>query len=111
MDFYMYHGRIAPDAPPQRLDEDGTAHAVDDWGFDGPRLSGVIGFHCTYGTSGHWNLYFESKEATDVAQGITGWERWDEDALTVDFSPDNDMVCIRDLTYNRPHYFGDWGIK
>lgn len=111
MDFYMYHGRTTPDGPPQQLDDKGVPSDVDDWGFEGPRLHGVIGFHCTYGVSGTWTLWFDSKESADEAAAMTGWDRWDETSLEVRFSTDETLVVIRDPRYDRLHYFGDWGIK
>lgn len=111
MDFYMLHGRTAPDGPPQSIDDKGNVTDIDDWGFDGPRLGGVVGFHCTYGASGHWNLWFDEPTSADIAQALTGWERWDDCALTVRFSDDGTLVAIRDRDYNRDHFFGDWGLK
>lgn len=110
MNFYMHHGRTDPDGLPQVLGEDGTPRDVDDWGFEGPRLSGVIGFHSTYGSQGHWNLWFDEPTSADIAHALTGWEFWDDCALTVRFSPDDSLVAIRDAAYNRDHYFADWGI-
>ena len=121
MDFYMHHGRTDPDGAPQslvRYKDESTDQGVrieyidiDDWGFEGPRLTGVIGFHCTYGVDGNWNLYFEDKRSADEAQHVTGWHRWDECALTARFSEDNSLLRIDDPEYSVPHYFGDWGIK
>lgn len=111
MEFYMTHGRTDPDGGPQQLNHDtGEATYVDDWGFDGPRIKGVVGFHSTYGTEGYWNLYFKSEMAAEVAKRITGWERWDDHALTVDFSPDGSLVRMWDRRWKRYHYFGDWGL-
>lgn len=111
MDFYMHHGRTDPDGPPQLLDSNGTPFDVDDWGFEGPHLTGCIGFHATYGVQGHWNLYFENSDAANRAEALTGWQRWDDNCLTVDFSTDNSCVRIRDAQFNRDHFFGDWGLK
>lgn len=107
MDFYMYHGRVGDNGPPT----DTEGNEVDGWGFDGPRLPGVIGFHCTYGAEGHWNLWFESNAARDAARALTGWEVWEDNALTVTFNSDNSMVRIWNPARNRFEYFGDWGIK
>lgn len=115
MDFYMYHGRTDPKGKPQsvrRQNGQTTYHDVEnDWGFDGPRLEGVIGFHCTYGVNGEWNLYFENDSAALEASKLTGWRDIGGSGLTVQFSEDNDMVVIRDLESGKKHYFGDWGIK
>lgn len=107
MDFYMLHGRLSAEGGP--TDTDGVE--IDDWGFDGPRLAGVNGFHCTYGIDGYWNLFFTDPEAADAAAALTGWEKWEDNALTVAFSPDNDLVQIHNPTTDRAEYFGDWGIK
>ena len=114
MDFYMYHGRIDPKGSPQAYTRtvEGVQYSdVDDWGFEGRRLSGVIGFHCTYGPHGHFNLYFEDDRAAKEAQRVTGWDEWEDNALTVRFSPEYDQVRIDDPAFGIPHYFGDWGIK
>ena len=110
MVFYMTHGRV-DNGPPQSLAKDGTATVIDDWGFDGPRLPGVIGFHCTYGVDGYWNLYFDTPQHVALAQAATGWQTWHDLVLTVEFSDDNSLVKIRDPVFDRYHYFGDWGIK
>lgn len=115
MDFYMYHGRTDPEGKPQsERKENGTTtyHDVeDDWGFDGPRLTGAIGFHCTYGIGGEWNLYFESDSAAFAASKLTGWSMVGDDSLTVRFSENNELVRIKDPASGKFHYFGDWGIK
>lgn len=107
MDFYMYHGRLDPDGGPS--DEDGNC--IDNWGFEGPRLAGVTGFHCTYGVDGHWNLWFDKPTSADIAEALTGWDRWEDCALTVAFSTDNSLVSIFNTAKQRAEYFGDWGIK
>lgn len=107
MNFYMLHGRLDPDGQP----ENPPGSPVDDWGFDGPRLEGVIGFHCTYGTSGYFNVFFEDWKARAIAQAQTGWEAWEDNALTARFSSDDSLLVIKDRISGRDHYFGDWGIK
>lgn len=112
MDFYMYHGRTDPDGPPQTLTKYSDRveyHDVDDWGFDGPRLTGVKGFHCTYGSDGEFNLWFESDSAADAAQKLTGWPFYDTAALTVLFDSRHSLVKIHTRD-NEIHYFGDWGL-
>lgn len=108
----MHHGRTDPDGAPQQrvVYSDRVEYIdVDDWGFDGPRLKGVTGFHCTYGVDGHFNLWFESDSAASEAEKLTGWNFWDNNALTVEFSKDNTMVKIHTRD-NEIHYFGDWGL-
>ena len=103
----MHHGRVSEDSGPTTVD--GTP--VDDWGFDGPRLKRCIGFHCTYGVVGHFNVWFEDKAARDAAFLETGWEVWDDAALTADFSKANDLIKVWNAKRNRWEYFGDWGVK
>lgn len=107
MDFYMHHGRTAPDGKPT----DYQGNPVDDWGFDGPRLHGCTGFHCTYGVDGHFNVFFESTAARDAAIKQTGWPEWEETSLTALFSDDNSLLKIWNAERGRIDYFGDWGIK
>lgn len=105
MNLYMHHGRLDPSGP--GTDEDGNP--VDDWGFEGPRFGGVIGFHCTYGFDGHFNIWFESIEACDAAQRVTGWNYFDDCALTV--AVEENCLRIWNREKQRHEYFGDWGIK
>jgi len=107
MDFYMHHGRLDPKGGP----EDPPGNPVDGWGFEGPRLQGCIGFHCTYGVDGHFNVFFEDWKARAIARELTGWEPWDETGLTARFSDDNTLLAIEDRCSGVTHYFGDWGIK
>lgn len=113
MDLYMFHGRTDPNGGPETktVNSDGTIDycAVDDWGFDGPRLKGVVGFHCTYGHSGNFNVYFESNDAMRIAHALTGWSIWCDDALTADFEPDGTLLKIAPEG-GTIEYFGDWGI-
>lgn len=114
MDFYMHHGRTNPDGAAQQkvIYSDRVEYLdVDDWGFEGPRLKGVIGFHCTYGVQGNWNLWFEDSSSADEAARVTGWEFFDNNALTVKFSEDNSTVKITDPDSGAFEFFGDWGIK
>lgn len=106
MDFYMYHGRLKDHGRATDLD----GNEIDDWGFDGPRLHGVVGFHCTYGVYGFWNLWFATEADRATAQKLTGWDEWEDKALTVKFTKGNDMVCIWNQERSRHEYFGDWGI-
>lgn len=92
-ELYLLHGRNAPD------------EKLEDWGFDGHRLQGVTGIHQTYGNP--VNVFFVDREAMLNAKARTGWEEWDENALT--------MKWREDLVYTIEgaveSYYGDWGLK
>lgn len=107
MDFYMYHGRLTDKGGPTDVE----GNPIDDWGFEGPRLHGCIGFHCTYGVNGHFNVFFEDKAARDAAFEQTGWQAWQDNALTARFSKDDDLLMAWNAARKRWEYFGDWGIK
>ena len=107
MDFYMYHGRTRDDGGPTSRD----GEPVDDFGFEGPRLERCIGFHCTYGAQGDFNVFFEDWQARAIAQAQTGWDTWDDNGLVARFSKGNDLVEIKDRESRALHFFGDWGIK
>jgi hypothetical protein len=102
MDLYIYHGRLDPKGPATDLE----GNEVDDWGFEGPRLQGVLGFHCTYDL---FNVFFDSIENADNAQVLTGWEKWDEKVLTLEMT--DNCVRIYNVKRGRFEYFGDWGMK
>lgn len=78
--------------------------AMDDWGFDGPRLQGVTGLHQTYGDN--QRVVFESVEACKAAQALTGWESWDDDQLTMRWEQD----LVRTDSADGASFFGDWGL-
>jgi hypothetical protein len=105
MDLYMSHGRLNPNG----TGSDIYGVEIDDWGFEGPRLHGVIGFHCTYGLDGTFAVYFESAEACEAAQALTGWDWWDDRALLL--QTEEDCVRIYNNERKRFEYFGDWGMK
>lgn len=106
MNFYMYHGRYTPDGPPQ--EKDGTE--TEDWGFVGPTLEGVVGFHSTYGDL---NVVFKDAQKWAAAQWQTGWASGvAEYSLQAMFSDDGDLIkCCPPNRNHDFHYFGDWGIK
>lgn len=107
MDFYMHHGRLNPDGGGS--DEEGKE--IDDWGFEGPRLKDCIGFHCTYGADGHFNVFFKDANAAETAQRLTGWSKWDDNALTAEYFRDGSLLRIYNRLLGRVEFFGDWGIK
>jgi hypothetical protein len=92
MDLYLQHGRKTPD---ERL---------EDWGSEGPRLKGVAGIHQTYGNAA--NVHFTDRAAMLEAQRLTGWEEWDDNALTMKWHEDM-VLCVCDGVAS---YYGDWGL-
>lgn len=103
LELYLIHGRLDP------------SEDMSDWGFDGPRLTGVVGVASTYGSM---RIVFKDEDAADAAQLITGWDRFEYDQLTVRYL--QDMVSIANYSgvgndgkpfTNREALFGDWGIQ
>jgi hypothetical protein len=94
MELYLHHGRDKPD------------QTMNDWGPNGPRLQGVVGIHQTYGNPA--NVFFESPQACETARLLTGWENFEDKALTMAWEDD----LIRVLPPGAPAavYYGDWGI-
>ena len=105
MNLYMTHGRLDPDTSGTDIE----GNEVEDWGFDGPTLAGSIGFHCTYGFDGQFNIWFKDEEACSNARAATGWDRFDDCALTVEVQ--GDCLRIYSLERDRFEYFGEWGLK
>ncbi len=101
---YMHHGRLDPSTG--GTDEEGNE--VDDWGFEGPNLVGVIGTHVTYG---ELRVFFGDATAARVAKALTGWAdgNGDED-LCVNFSEDNSCLRRFNAARGRDEFFGDWGL-
>lgn len=92
MRLLLLHGRHDP-----------TEH-MDDWGFAGPVLHGVIAVHFTYGAA---NVFFESVTAAVAARAATGWEYWDDNALVMTFA--HDMVTTTED--NEACFYGDWELQ
>jgi len=84
----ILHGRKSPD------------ENLDDWGPDGPTVYGIDAIHWTYGNA---NVFFESEEAAEIAQRLTGWETFDEKALSMRFH--GDLLVVNGM------YYGDWEIQ
>ena len=93
MELYLHHGRKTTD------------EAMDDWGHDGPRLHGVKGIHQTYGCPS--NVFFLDRSAMIEAKRLTGWEKWDDNALTMRWK--DDCVHVRNPDGSEA-FFGDWGL-
>jgi hypothetical protein len=93
-DLYLHHGRDDPAAD------------MDEFGYEGPRLSGVVGIHETYST--HLHVIFSSPKAADEAEAATGWERWDTDRLCAPLI--DGLVRCGTGGAGALSYFGDWGL-
>ena len=92
MRLLLLHGRNDPN------------EVMSDWGFNGPTLYGVVAVHFTYGVP---NVYFESVATAVAARAATGWEYWDDDALTMTIA--QDMVTTTED--NKACYYGDWELQ
>lgn len=88
----MFHGRKDPDA------------VMEDWGFDGPTLTGITCIKCTYGEI---RAYFDSKKALKKARKATGWTEFGDGSLELSFV--GDLLAIHPKG-KKPRYFGDWEI-
>lgn len=88
MDLILFHGRDTPD-------ED-----IDDWGFQGPTLHGVLDLHVTYMQT--FTVWFNSRENFNAAHAATGWRKWDDLAL--------EMQIEDELVVAGGKYYGDWEI-
>jgi len=93
MELYIHHGRKSPD------------EKLDNWGPEGPRLKGVKGIHQTYGNPA--NVFFDDAAAQQEAKRLTGWEEWDENALTMRWSEDYVLIKGPDGV---EMFYGDWGL-
>lgn len=91
-ELYLKHGRSDPH------------EKLDDWGFEGPRLAGVIGVHQTYGNA--INVFFKDRQHMLMAKSRTRWDEWDENALTMNWCGDLVYCCEGAVE----SYYGDWGI-
>lgn len=92
---YMFHGRVNPD------------EQLEDWGFEGPTLDGIIGFHNTYLTT--YRVKFVDKASYDKALTITGWNTWaDASDLMLELQFTGDMLYT--VANGESKYYGDWGF-
>jgi hypothetical protein len=85
----IFHGRKTPD-------ED-----LDDWGFEGPTLDGILWIHFTYMAT--FNVRFKDLESFNHAKEVTGWPSWDE--LTLSMTFEGDLLKTKD------GYFGDFELQ
>lgn len=86
---YLFHGRTHPE------------ENLDDWGFEGPTLKGVLYVHVTYMQT--LTVGFNNKENFQKALTETGWRVWDD--LTLE------MSIVDDLVQTEDGYFGDWELQ
>jgi hypothetical protein len=96
LELYLYHGRFDPN------------QEMDEWGFDGPRLTGITKLSVMYGAHLVW---FISEEAAQAARQITGWDAGIDPHLTLELPYFEDMVECQITDANRvvrKAYFGDW---
>lgn len=93
MKMLLIHGRHKPD-------ED-----LEDWGFNGPTLTGVKYVHWTYG---NMTVGFTSREHAEEAQKNTGWEPFDD--LVLEVREHQDMLKAKD-TKGKDAYYGDYEIQ
>lgn len=91
MKLITLHGRNNPEQP------------MNDWGFDGPDIDGIVALHVTYNAT--HVLHFATVGAAKKAAEITGWEVWDNRALSLQFR--DDMLYMP----ARGEYYGDWEIQ
>jgi hypothetical protein len=106
---HLFNGRINIDGSNPGLDRttaDGTL--IDDWGFDGPKLEGVIGVHSIYGNI---QFVFDNDVNLAIAARATGWKIGnDEDMLEMQVDEDRgDLVKILSPE-GREEFFGDWDL-
>lgn len=92
-DLYLHHGRHNP------------AQDMPDWGFDGPRISGVTGMHWTYGT---WQIVFTSQADAKAAQEQTAWSIGNDDNMLE--MPIYEDLAVASVKDRGTCYFGDWGL-
>lgn len=96
------HGRLDPTTGGTNL----AGELVDDWGFDGPRLEGIIGISYTYDT---FSLSFVNEAAKDRALAQTSWsEGVHEHTLEMEF--EEECLKLWNAERRRFEYFGDWSL-
>lgn len=98
----IVHGRLDPNGGASDVE----GNLIDDWGFDGPRLEGVIGISFTYNT---YSLAFVDKAACDKALALTGWG-YGVHEHTLEMRFEEDCLSIWNAERQRHEYFGDWSL-
>ena len=78
---------------------------MEDWGFDGPLLSGVQSLHITYLAT--FAVAFVDLSACEAAAARTGWRLWDENTLEMRIV--NDLIAT--IVDDKAAYYGDWSLS
>lgn len=95
LDLVLLHGRRDPN-------ED-----MDDWGFSGPTLQGVVWTHWTYGSM---NVAFATPELAKEAEKQTGWNWVDDNVLEMGLLDDLVVTC-GNSGHDDPEYYGDFELQ
>ncbi len=96
LDMLLIHGRSYPD------------EELDDWGFNGPTLTGIEALHVTYQST--FVLHFVDAAAAQAAHALTGWPYFDQDALELTFH--DDMLLVVPIASDGPMaWYGDWEVQ
>lgn len=80
---------------------DDPEREMDDMGYSGPIITGIKAIHVTYMME--INIYFGDQTAAVAAQKATGWDWWDENALSVRMH--KDLICMDGK------FYGDWELQ
>lgn len=78
---------------------------MEDWGFDGPIIDGIIAVHSTYGSK---NVFFATNEAAEKAHRVTGWPFFDNNALEMRFQDGMLLLTPADAS---AAWYGDWELQ
>lgn len=83
---------------------------MQDHGYAGPCLERVTAVHDTFGAT--TNVYFADASAAEAARVLTGWDRWDDNAL--EMTRVEDCIQVRPLmgaVVSVPSFYGDWEVQ
>lgn len=89
LELIMFHGRTSPQ------------QEMDDWGFSGPTIKGIVWHHTTYNT--HQRVGFADPILARQAQELTDWDWADELVLRI--------PIVEDLMVAKGRYYGDWELS
>lgn len=79
---------------------------MDEWGFNGPSLSGVDSFEQMYGET--YTVGFITMEAKNEAQRCTGWPTWDDKVLE---APNIDGLIMTNEPGKPTRYYADFFLR
>lgn len=96
------HGRHAPCTGGTDLD----GNEIDDWGFEGPTLEGVVGITFVYN---NYYVRFADPDSFQIAAEMTMWKPGPYE-LSLELKFEEDCLKLFNSTRMRYEYFGDWGI-